>query len=271
MKMVVVRLLAAFTVAFCMAVHADAGAASRRGGDAHPVAVGLVDVCTQKTKPVYSSPFAAYAKAIYAAGNVPLMIPSTDDGEAISRSLDRIDVLLLCGGEDVETLRYDEVCTNACQPNLVRDSWEWRILDNAVRKRIPVVGICRGLQVLNVYFGGSLYQDLVTGYPNAIRHSDGDHPIMHTVKFEPGSRTRRLVGEDRMDLLSWHHQGVKRLAPGFKVAARSSDGFVEAIESSDYPAAGVQFHPELTYEATGDERVIAFFKRILEWSGAVGF
>ena len=234
-----------------------------------PLVIGLADVCEQGGKPRSVSPYATYSKAIYAAGHVPLMLPHTEDGAAAGRALEKIDVLLLCGGEDVETSRYGEVCTNSCAPNLVRDSWEWMLLDKAVQRRLPVVGICRGLQVINVYFGGSLYQDLVKEFPGAGKHrEDESHSSVHQVSIEPASRIGRILGAKELSFVSWHHQGVKRLAPGFRIAARAPDGFVEAIEADGYPAAGVQFHPELTYASTGDEVALAVFRNVLEWAGA---
>ena len=230
--------------------------------------VGLADICPMALTNNAAAPY-SFSTTIYDAGHVPVVIPRTGDRAAIARTLDRIDVLLLCGGQDVETSRYGEACTNSNPPHVVRDAWEWSLLDEAVKIRLPVVGICRGLQVINVYFGGSLYQDLVTGYPGAIVHS-GKRFVMHAVRFEPDSRAAKVTGAEEMQLASWHHQGVKRLAPGFKVAARAPDGFVEAIEATDRPVAGVQFHPELTYLKTGDLRALAFFKRILEWAGAAG-
>ena len=231
------------------------------------VVVGLADVC----KPAYTNSASVpytYSKTLYAAGHVPVVLMRTDDREAIARTLGKVDMLLLCGGEDVETTRYGEKRQRSKKPNKVRDAWEWALLDEAVKRNMPVVGICRGLQVINVYFGGSLYQDLDTEYPDCIRHKAGEYPSMHGVTFEPDSRFGGILGEREHSFVSQHHQGVKRLAPGFRIAARAPDGFVEAIEATDRPVAGVQFHPELTYVRKGDEKALEVFRRILEWAGA---
>lgn len=229
--------------------------------------IGLADVC----KPAhtnYASATYDYSKTLYAAGHEPVVLMRTDDRAAIARTLGKIDMLLLCGGEDVETARYGEVRAESRLPNLTRDAWEWALLDEAVKRNLPVVGICRGEQVINVYFGGSLHQDLYTDLPKSIVHGEKKKYVKHGVTFEPDSRFGKILGEREHVFASWHHQGVKRLAPGFRIAARAPDGFVEAIEAIDRPVAGVQFHPELNYVREGDERVLEVFKRIFEWAGA---
>ena len=229
--------------------------------------IGLADVC----KPAhtnYASATYDYSKTLYAAGHEPVVLMRTDDRAAIARTLGKLDLLVLCGGEDIETSRYGEKRGGARKPNLKRDAWEWALLDEAVKRNLPVVGICRGLQVINVYFGGSLYQDLYTEWPNPISHGGGGRGhVMHGVTFEPDSRFGSILGEREHAFACSHHQGVKRLAPGFRIAGRSSDGFVEAIEAIDRPIAGVQFHPEYTYVNMNDKLAVEVFRRIFEWAG----
>lgn len=233
------------------------------------VVVGLADMC----RPAYTNNAAVtytYSKTLYAAGHVPVVLMLTEDRDAIARTLGKVDLLVLCGGEDVETSRYGEKRRGARKPNLTRDAWEWALLDEAVKRNLPVVGICRGLQVINVYFGGSLYQDLYTECPKPINHGGGGRHVMHNVTFEPDSRFGRILGEREHAFASCHHQGVKRLAPGFRIAARAPDGFVEAIEAIDRPIAGVQFHPEYTYVHKNDKLALEVFRRIFEWAGKTG-
>ena len=158
-------------------------------------------------------------------------------------------------------------------------------LGEAVKRRLPVFGICRGMQLVNVFFGGTLYQDIPAehepeGGAAPCRHrfgrygDDGTIPPAHEVAVEPGSRLHAVTGAERLAVNSHHHQAVKRLAPGFRVSARATDGVVEAIEGDSYPAAGVQFHPEaLVVGRPADSRyrlqaIAGILKRIGELCGA---
>lgn len=220
-----------------------------------PLTIGLVDVCSETT---VSAPI-NYVRALVAAGHVPVVLPHVTNREEVARSVSRVDLVFLCGGADIETARYGEIRRKADKPDLRRDAFEWMVMDEAVRLKKPIFGVCRGEQVINVYFGGSLWQDLISEYPNAITHRQADGRCIHAVEIEPGSRLAAAVGTNRIDMVSWHHQGVKRLAPGFRIAARAPDGFIEAIEAVDLPVAGVQFHPECKYELDGDENALRIF------------
>ena len=213
-----------------------------------PLVVGVSDRCSRPYKTQMD-----YVDALERAGHAAFIIGKTKDRERMAMLLSRIDVLLLPGGEDVVTQRYGESVAGSAPPNIERDDFETMLLEEAVRQRKPIFGVCRGLQMMNVFFGGSLYQDIPTTYtppdgaarcehnPNTSPHTGAP---AHDVVIDKSSRLFSIVGTERLAVNSWHHQGVKKLAPGFRVSARATDGFVEAIESDEYPAAGVQFHPE---------------------------
>ena len=185
----------------------------------------------------------SYVQAILMGGHVPVIIPDIDDPARLRKVLKKIDILLLPGGVDVAPERYGELRSPQLgEVNMERDAFEYRILTEAVRLRKPILGICRGVQVLNVFLGGSLYQDLPSEYPDtSVVHMGATHPI----SIERNSRLHRVLGKEKVEVNSFHHQAVKRLAPGLRVSACSLDGSIEAVECDSLPIVGVQFHPEL--------------------------
>lgn len=222
---------------------------------AKPVVVGLVDTCATNTLCGVPS---AYAAAVYEAGAVPYVLPATTNGVSIAALLDRVDMLLFCGGEDFAPARYGETNhVNLGKVNLRRDDWEFAIADEAIRRRMPLFGICRGCQFLNIRFGGTLWQDLPSEKDGArIHRLEGEHGI--TVK--PGTFLSKLVGAESASVNSRHHQAVKDLARGFRISAVSPDGVTEAIEATDYPALGVQFHPESLFVRSGRREFLPLFR-----------
>ena len=222
---------------------------------AKPVVVGLVDTCATNT--LCGAP-SAYAAAVYAAGAVPYVLPATTNAATIVALLDRVDMLLFCGGEDFEPAHYGETNhVNLGKVNLCRDNWEFAIADEAIRRRMPLFGICRGCQFLNIRFGGTLWQDLPSEKDGAKVHRlKGEHEI--TVKS--GTCLSKLVGAESTSVNSRHHQAVKDLARGFRISAVSPDGVVESIEGTDYPALGVQFHPESLFVRSGRREFLPLFR-----------
>ena len=201
----------------------------------------------------------SYIQAVMMGGHVPVIIPDIDDPARLRKALKKIDILLLPGGVDVAPERYgEERSPKLGEVNLERDAFEYRILTEAVRLRKPVLGICRGVQVLNVFLGGTLYQDLPSEYPDtSVNHWDAPHRIM--VKRD--SRLYRLLGEEAVEVNSFHHQAVKQLAPGLRVSAYATDGTVEAVECDSLPIVGVQFHPELL-TIKGDTLFLNLFRNL---------
>ena len=226
-----------------------------------PVVVGIADMCMETNR---VSILSTYADAFARAGNTPLVLPAETNRDVVARMLASVDVLLLCGGEDVDPSRYKtKPSPRLGEVNLRRDAWEWLLLDEAVKRRLPVIGICRGCQLINVYFGGTLWQDLPSERPGKVKHR-GTH--LHGVRLEASSRLARSLGATEMQVNTSHHQAVRDLAPGFRAVAFAPDGVVEAIESATMPVAGVQFHPEKLFVLKGRDEFRVLFADPLKWA-----
>ncbi|MGH9455352.1 MAG: gamma-glutamyl-gamma-aminobutyrate hydrolase family protein [Terriglobia bacterium] len=190
-----------------------------------------------------------YAKALMAAGANPEEIELVTFSVPPSRKLEAYDGFLFAGGEDVDPSFYDEARRfENVQVNRTRDDFEFKLFDSARHHRQPVLGICRGIQVINVRFGGTLYQDLKSetaldlDHRQEGRRSDLTHSVTLT---DPESKlAAAFKGSCRVNSL--HHQAIRRLGHGLKVIGRSEDGLVEAVEAADdYPfLLAVQWHPE---------------------------
>ena len=204
----------------------------------------------------------SYANSIQAAGGVPVLLPITRDAEVIAAYAGMVDGVLFSGGEDVDPQFYGEDQLWACGDVLpFRDDFELLLLRELLAKHPekPVLGVCRGEQVLNVALGGTLYQDLKSQLPGCLAHQQ--HQIApytsHRISIEAGSKLHAIYGDTTIAVNSFHHQAVKELAPGFRATAFAPDGVVEAIEGETLPVAAVQFHPE-NYTARYDEFAALF-------------
>ncbi len=189
-----------------------------------------------------------YLNAIIRAGAAPVLLPMTEDESVQSALLTRIDGLLLSGGADVAPALYGEETLPCCGEILeIRDRFEISMVQKALKIGLPVLGICRGLQVMNVAMGGTLYQDIATQLPGAIKHPCYDTPRdkVHEVTVTEHSKLHRISGTTRIGVNSRHHQGVKKLANGLVATAYSEDGLIEAFECpAEKFVMAVQWHPE---------------------------
>ncbi len=189
-----------------------------------------------------------YVESVLRAGGTPVLFPVTDNPAQISALLSRVDGLLLTGGVDVNPAEYGEQkmpCCGDC--SACRDAMEFPLCREAVSRRLPVLAVCRGMQVLSCALGGSLYQDLETQFGTALRHPCYDTPgdPVHTVEICPGTLLSSIVGRASLEVNSRHHQGIKVPGKGLKAAASAPDGLIEAVELPGHPfVLGVQWHPE---------------------------
>lgn len=209
----------------------------------------------QKPRARYASINGTYPYSIMTAGGLPVIIPGApcDDlpglDVAAAAFIARLDGILFSGGGDISPWLYGEQPSRAMSSmDLSRDQWELALYAAAARQGIPILGICRGCQVINVANGGTLYQDL----PSQLREAGGhsfdvpmDEPAHH-IDIVPGSRLGRMFPTARVLTNSFHHQAIKDVASGFSVTARALDGVIEGIEADESGRfiVGVQFHPE---------------------------
>lgn len=194
----------------------------------------------------------AVIRAVAAAGGVPLLIPNAFDRQKLVAALDAVDGLVLPGGVDVDPQLYGE------EPALGMGDFDpdWDGVDVAaaglaLQRDLPVLGICRGMQALNVAAGGTLYQDIPTQVPAALKHQQKGPrwAASHGVALAADSRLAGALGATHLRVNSYHHQAVKDVAPGFRAVAKAPDGVIEAIEGAAHRyALGVQWHPELMLE-----------------------
>jgi putative glutamine amidotransferase len=200
------------------------------------------------------SPLAAYVRAVSRAGGAPVLIPCDQEEPSLRAVFDRIDALVLPGGGDVDPAQYGERPeADLREVDPVRDRTETLLVRWAVEHHKPLLGICRGLQVLNVALGGSLVQELGSAYPEGLPHDQRDAPDSpgHWVHVLPKTRLAGLLGSGPLHTNSHHHQAVRRLAPDVVASARAADGVVEAVEIASHPyALAVQWHPERILETS---------------------
>jgi putative glutamine amidotransferase len=190
----------------------------------------------------------AYAAAIAEAGGIPLLLVPGAAGRA-APILDRLDGLLVPGGADVDPSFYREVRTDQIEyTDPARDALEWECISEARRRGLPVFGICRGMQMINVVFGGTLYQDIPVELPDALRHCSprelGRSHLEHDVQVSAGSWFSEAAGATALTVNSLHHQAVKEIGEGLVVTAMSEDGVVEGLETEDRQTVSVQCHSE---------------------------
>ncbi|MBR6667723.1 MAG: gamma-glutamyl-gamma-aminobutyrate hydrolase family protein [Clostridia bacterium] len=212
----------------------------------------------------------SYSNVIRKAGGTPILLPITRDTEVIQAYAGLVDGVLFSGGEDVDPAYFGEDQLWACGDVLpLRDEFELTLCRLLLEKHPnkPILGICRGEQVLNVAAGGTLYQDLKSQLPGCIAHSQ--HQIApytsHKVTIEAGSQLHAIYRSTTLATNSFHHQAVKDIAPSLTVTARASDGVIEAFEMPGHPYfIGVQWHPERLVEREENAAHKQLFKSFVD-------
>ena len=192
-----------------------------------------------------------YYEAVILAGGAPIIIPATADNEVLTKIIRTLDGLVMSGGSDIDPKYFNEKPI----PELgevvpLRDEYDISLIKLAHNHQVPILAICRGMQVMNVVFGGSLYQDLPVQYDGfLLKHNQDAENVPRSITTQmtfirSGSRFEKIVGCGDLQINSAHHQAVNRVAAGFTEAAFAQDGVCEAIESDYYAEIGVQWHPE---------------------------
>ncbi|HET9126714.1 MAG TPA: gamma-glutamyl-gamma-aminobutyrate hydrolase family protein [Propionibacteriaceae bacterium] len=198
-----------------------------------------------------------YPQAVLKAGGTPMLLALHDPDVypgVLAEQLEHVDGVVLSGGMDVSPLLYGEQPHPRLEATLPeRDRYELALIAEARRRELPVLAICRGVQILNVAYGGTLYQDLPSQRPDAIQHVQWSlrDQVSHDVTVVEGSRLAGLVGDaDPLRVTSFHHQGIKDVGDGLRVVAVSPDGLAEGLEAEDHPwIVGIQWHPEMSHTA----------------------
>lgn len=207
-----------------------------------------------------------YYRSVLEAGGMPLIIPPTDDTDAMVSLLDRVDALILSGGGDINPLYLgEEPLRELSSVNPARDWHELMLVRLAANRQLPVLGICRGIQVMMVALGGKLYQDIYKEAAATLKHSQETerHVATHTVRITTESLLHKLFGTEVLPVNSFHHQAVREVAPGFAVSALSPDGLIEAVESTGHKSMlGVQWHPECMILG-GDRSMMPLFEWVV--------
>ena len=187
-----------------------------------------------------------YIESVTRAGGIAVLLPP-QPADGVGRVLDSVDGLVFAGGRDVDPARYDQSAgEHTDQPDTRRDAWEFALVAEAIARRLPILFICRGAQVLNVSRGGSLIQHLpdVVG-STEYQRGNAEFTEM-TMTVTPGSVLESIVGAT-VDGSVYHHQAIDEVGQGLSVSARSDDNIIEAVEIDDYPfGVAVQWHPEVT-------------------------
>ena len=216
--------------------------------------------------------YADYADAIEAAGGAPVLLPPLANQRILAAQLRSLEGLLLTGGNDPDSRTWDEALhprANLEHPR--RDAYDRALCRAAVRRKLPVLGICSGAQTISIALGGSLHQHIYDAYPRAVRHhgrkQDG---AAHRVRVAQGTRLAQVLGAGLKRVNSSHHQSVNRLGRGLRVSGVCpDDGVVEAIEHRDPErwVIGVQWHPETLRRRRAEQRLFESFMRA---AGAYG-
>ncbi|MGB6129524.1 MAG: gamma-glutamyl-gamma-aminobutyrate hydrolase family protein [Psychrilyobacter sp.] len=211
--------------------------------------------------------FDHYSTCIDKIGAVPLILPITDKKEVAKVYIDKIDALIMTGGIDVNPFLYNEEPTKETEvPFTKRDTFDFILIEAALEKHIPILGICRGMQIINVYFGGSLHQDIKYYGETNIQHvqRSNHHEPIHFVDIKKDSTLFTLIGT-KQKVNSVHHQCINKLGAGLVASAvSSSDKIIEAYESNGTnKILGIQWHPEMMF-AQGNHEMENIFNFLVK-------
>lgn len=212
-----------------------------------------------------------YYRSVLEAGGTPLIIPAFNDTDAMVSLLDSVDALILSGGGDINPLFLgEEPIRELNSINPARDWQELMLVRMATNRQIPILGICRGLQIMTAALGGKLHQDIYKETGATLKHSQDTerHVATHSIRIASSSKLASIFGATNIHVNSFHHQAVKEVAPGFAATALSPDGLIEAVESIHCKSMiGVQWHPECMILG-GDRTMIPLFEWLVGEAGS---
>jgi len=226
--------------------------------------IGITPNWDEEKRCVYMYP--GYMRYLEEAGAVPVILPMNVSETSLKQIVDSFDGLLFSGGGDLDPKWYgkakEDYCGIICE---ARDQMEEYIFREAVlNQNKPALGICRGIQLFNAFLGGSLYQDLPTEFSTAINHRQGPpyNVPVHAVRLLTESPLGKLIGKERIEVNSHHHQAINALAEGLEIMAIADDGLAEAAYMPAHPYVwAVQWHPELMPNDDASRKIFASFVR----------
>ena len=224
--------------------------------------IGICPLYDDEKQSVWMLP--QYQTMLEKEGACPFILPYTEDQKVLEKLLKFCDGILLTGGHDIDPALYHEDKSSKCgEINHIRDHMDLYLLKRAIELDKSVLGICRGVQLMNVYYGGTLYQDLPSEHKSNTEHhmhSPYDRTV-HEVRIEEKSLLKEILGKDKIQVNSYHHQAIKELGALLKVAAVSEDNLIEAVYSDNHTfMLGVQWHPEFLYDVDeNSKRIVKAF------------
>jgi putative glutamine amidotransferase len=215
-----------------------------------------------------------YSNAVERAGGIPFLIPMLKyvDGNTIDDIISRIDGVIFTGGADIDPSLYNQENIyndkfENMKSDLIRDEYEIKLLKSAMKLNKPVLGICRGCQLINVYFNGTLYQDIDSEYETDINHLgklDSKDKKIHKININSNSELFKIYNEEIIEVNSFHHQAINKVGDSLKVIAKSRDGIIESIEyTGEQWILGLQYHPEMLFESDKEQlKIFSYFSKI---------
>lgn len=216
-----------------------------------------------KDAPAFSYLASDYYDAVLRAGGLPLLIPPLTELDDVEQVIEMLDGVVMIGGADLDPRRDGFMIHPSVMPQAPRrEEFDRKLIQQIAERRIPVLGIGAGMQLLNVSQGGNLYLHIPEDVPTALPHADPiDREHRHTLVIERDSIMEKVFGDGEIRVNSMHHMAVDEVAPGFRVTARCPDGIIECIESEmpDWFAVGTQFHPESSSASALDHRIFEEF------------
>lgn len=241
----------------------EAAAPTETPADQAVIGVSWMDDTSDGDRADYSEDYAAFFDAIETCGGTPVALPCFESAAEAAEAIAEVDAVILTGGEDVNPTLYNEEPSEKLEDvNDARDTSDMALLDAALEKDMPVLAVCRGMQVLNVHQGGTLYQDVPSELPevgDAHRDPTFEDFTYHNITMEEDSIMADMLGETSHEVNSWHHQAVKEIGEGLVVTAKADDGIIEGCEMPDKTyVVGMQVHPEWMVVEGYDEMQAVF-------------